>query len=98
VLIRLADDAQNRVLIQRRSFRDCDLNTVHAGGNIAGFVPAPFWHDLAVFGPFIEILGHRRKGKFARKHRIHDKSGVALPEDQLEQGLAAPLTSRQARL
>jgi len=34
---------------------------------------------LAVFGPFIEVLGHGGKGKFARKHRAHGKSGVSSP-------------------
>jgi hypothetical protein len=36
---------------------------------------------LAVFGRLIEILGHGGKGKFARKHRTHGKSGVSSPRD-----------------
>ena len=48
-------------------------------GNIAGFVPVLFWHHLAVFGAFLEVLSHGGKGKFARNHRAHGKSGVSLP-------------------
>jgi hypothetical protein len=38
-----------------------------------------FWHDLAVFGDFLEVLSHGGKGKLARKHRAHGKSGVSSP-------------------
>jgi len=47
--------------------------------HIAGFVPVPFWHGLAVFGAFQEVLGHGEKGKYARKRRTDGKSGLSSP-------------------